>query len=158
MVALTVRVPMTHNQRRWGVGASRRVSTWVVMRRVSLERSSLDVARVSPRFRVVLSPPEMSGGLQGLRLAKTRESGASLPGVGRRISFIGHLSMEVEEANPSCRPLSWCEGLPARQVQAACGDDGSLDLVAASVNGHAHSPQVLVLNGALQGGPLRPLC
>ncbi len=49
MVALMVRVPMTHNQRRRGLGASPHVSTRVVVRRISP-----DVARISPRLRVVI--------------------------------------------------------------------------------------------------------
>jgi hypothetical protein len=53
MVALIVRAPTTHNQRRWGAGLSTRVSTRVVMRRISLEQTSLDIARISPRLRVV---------------------------------------------------------------------------------------------------------
>ena len=52
MVALMVRAPMTHNQRRRGVGASSHVSTCVVTRSVSLERTSLDAVCVSPGFRV----------------------------------------------------------------------------------------------------------
>jgi hypothetical protein len=63
MVAVMVRAPMTHNQRRRGLGASSRVSICVVMRRVSLERTSLAIARVCAMLDVVLSPPEMSGAL-----------------------------------------------------------------------------------------------
>lgn len=85
MVALMVRVPMTHNQRNRGVGASTCVSNRVVTRRILLEEISLDVAAVSPRLCVVPSPPELSRAPQGLRLAKTQGSGASLPDVGNMV-------------------------------------------------------------------------
>ena len=82
MVALMVRVPMTHNQRRRGVGSSTRVSTRVVIRRISL-----DVACVAPRLDVVPSPPELCRASRGLRLAKTRRGAASLPDVGKMIGL-----------------------------------------------------------------------
>jgi len=80
MVAPMVKGPITHNQRNRGVGASDHVSTRVVTRRISL-----NVVRVSSRLDVVPSPPELCRASQGLRLAKTRGSGASLLDVGSMI-------------------------------------------------------------------------